>query len=122
MIPLFKNKSNKQPSWFDSGNAYIQNRLLETRPHYLTAPAAIEVCNIAAEFNFYIKHYEAGILHEINGKKCYEPRDGWVNSYADIGKVESFEDAKRNNQIAFNLIKEDIANGHTAFSVKLNEF
>ncbi|WP_019672493.1 hypothetical protein [Psychrobacter lutiphocae] len=121
MAPLFKNKNNKQPCWFDSGKAYIKNRLLETRPHYLTAPAALEVCYIAADFNFYIKHYEAGILHEIDGDMRYEPREGWVNSYAGIDKVETAEDAQNNNRIALDLIKADIASGHTAFCVQLKE-
>lgn len=119
MIPDYIDDINTGPRWFDDGMAFIQNRLKETRPHYLTISAVLEVCNLAADYNFYIKWYESGILHDKNDKRSYEPRDGWVNSYAGIVSVNSVKDARENNLIALKIIEEDIRKGYTAFDAKL---
>lgn len=121
MIPLYSDENDKQPYWFEDGKAYIQHRFKETRPHYLTTLAALEVCNLATEYNLYIKWYEGGILHEKDGAKSYEPRDSWINSYAGIHSVKSIEEARNNNLAALMVIKEDIDEGYTAFSIQLEK-
>ena len=103
-----RTKKNKEKKWFNSFSELIKNCVKNEDPIRVTDNVIIDVCKLSAEYGFFIKWYESGIVHEIGGRKRFEPRDGWVNNYAGIVSVESYDQAVCNNKKALRVIEEDI--------------
>ncbi|WP_405471101.1 colicin transporter (plasmid) [Morganella morganii] len=98
---------------FDSGSVFFEKK--GSSVMVLTPKAAIEVCQEAAKRNLWILGIDGG--HWLNPGFRPDGSTSWTYNKPNDYKPKLTE----NNKLAIDNIKEDAANGYTAFLVTISK-
>lgn len=104
--------------FFDKAIDFLENRLIDDRSHYLIGYAAVELCEMAINYGYFIEWYECGLLHVKNQELFYEGHDTWKNL---IDKSNSYDDFLQNNRLAAYEIQQDMGDGYNVFAISLKK-